>query len=115
MTTASIPRHARPPAVRRRSRLAFAWGLVRLAAFIVFRPSAPLPSGWLNVRVPDAPRGMRLALLDQAAAAYRTTVAKRFGCVAAVRHFGPVTVEAHVKDEDYSAQLAGMAGSGAVA
>jgi hypothetical protein len=83
--------------------------------FLVFHPGTPLPSGWLNVRVPDAPRGMRLAFLDQAAAAYGTTVAKRFGCLAAVRPFGPVIVEAHVKDENYSAQLAGMAGSWAVA
>lgn len=112
MSTASIPRHARPPAVHP-SRLAFAWGLVRLALFVVFRRTAPIPGGLLNVRVADAPRGMRLAQLDETAAAYRTTVVKRFGCLVAERRFGPLTVEAHVKDEDYSAQLAAVAGSGA--
>jgi hypothetical protein len=101
MANPPVPRHARPP-----SRLACALGLIRLALFLVFHRHASLPAGLLNVRVPDAPRGVRLTLLDEIAAGYRTTVVKRFGSLVAERRFGPLTVEAHLKDEDYSAQLA---------
>jgi hypothetical protein len=127
VTTASIPRHAKPPSrpasarwldrlriafTRWLAHLAFAWGLARLALFLVFHPSASVPSGVLNVRVPGAPQGMRLAVLDEIAAAYRTRVAKRFGCLVAQRKFGPVVVEAHLNDDDYTAQLAARMGAG---
>lgn len=103
MTTASIPRHASPP-----SRFGWAAGLIRLAVFLVFHPSAPVPDGLLNVRVPDAPRGIRVDVLEEIAFAYRTSTVRRFGCQVAERRFGPVTVEAHLKDEDYTAQLAAL-------
>ena len=135
MTTAITARHARPPARRQPSRvawaeglirliravlsrLAYAWGLARLAVFLVFHLSAPLPTGSLNVRVPDAPRGIRVDVLDEIACAYRTRTVKRFGCQVAERRFGPVVVEAHLKDENYTALLAarmGTAGTGEAA
>lgn len=111
MTTASLPHHARPRATRPPSRLAWGAGLIRCGVFLLTHPSAPLPSGVLNVRVPGAPRGMRLAELDGIAAAYRTRVTKRFGCLVAERRFGPLPVEAHVEDDDYTAQLAARMGS----
>ncbi|MGH3295741.1 MAG: hypothetical protein ACRDP7_28475 [Trebonia sp.] len=104
-TVTTAPRHARPSS-RPPSRLRTAAGLARLALFRLTHPHAPVPAGLLNVRVPDAPRGMRRAVLDDIAAAYKTRVAKRFGCLVAERQFGPVRVEAHVKDDDYTAQLA---------
>jgi hypothetical protein len=91
--------------------LAWAAGLIRLALFLAFHPSAPLPAGLLNVRVPDAPRGIRVDVLEEIAYAYRTQTVKRFGCQVAERHFGPVVVEAHLKDEDYTAQLAAQMGT----
>jgi hypothetical protein len=58
---------------------------------------------------------MRLEDLDMIARAYRTSVSKRYGCLVAERRFGALVVEAHVKDEDYSAQLAARMGTGAAA
>jgi hypothetical protein len=87
--------------------------------FLLLHPSAPLPAGLLNVRVPDAPRGIRVAVLEEIAGAYRTRTVKRVGFQVAERSFGPLVVEAHLKDEDYTAQLAARmgrtAGSGAAA
>ena len=130
MTTTSIPRHAntRPPSRlawavsllrAAMSRLAWIGGLIRLAFYLLFHPSAPLPAGLLNVRVPDAPRAIRVDALEEIACAYRTQTVRRFGCQVAERRFGPVVVEAHLKDDDYTAQLAARmgrtAGSGAAA
>lgn len=100
MTTASIPRHAKPV-----SRLAWAAGLVRLAVFLLTHPRAPLPSGLLNVRVPAGPRGIQLIGLEDVASAYRTRTEQRHGWQVAERSFGPLTIEAHVKDPDYTTQL----------
>jgi hypothetical protein len=100
------PRHAlTAPRIKPPTRLRMVAGLVRLAWFLLTHPSAPLPSGRMNIRVPDAPREMRLAFLGEVADAYRTKRQARFGCLVAERRFGPVIVEAHVKDEDYTRQL----------
>lgn len=114
MTTAINARHARPPVRRPPSRLAWAGGLIRLAVFLVFHPSAPLPGGLLNVRITEAPRDIRVCLLEGMACGYRTRTVRRFGMTAAERRFGPVVVEAHLKDEDYTAQLAARMGTAGI-
>lgn len=114
MTTAINARHARPPVRRPPSRLAWAGGLIRLAVFLIFHPSAPTPSGLLNVRVPEAPRDIRVGLLDGMAYGYRTRTVRRFGMTVAERRFGPLLVEAHLKDDDYTAQLAARMGTAGI-
>jgi hypothetical protein len=90
-------------------------GGARMIMFVLLHPSAQPPSGTLYIRVPGAPRGMQITQLEGIAAAYRTEVTKRFGALVAERKFGPLTVEAHVEDEDYSAQLAARMGTEAAA
>jgi hypothetical protein len=82
--------------------------------FLIFHPSAPLPGGLLNVRITEAPRDIRVCLLEGMACGYRTRTVRRFGMTAAQRRFGPVVVEAHLKDEDYTAQLAARMGTAGI-
>lgn len=133
MTTAINARHARPPVRRspswlarcarliraamsrlRTSRLAWASGLIRLAVFLLVHPSAPVPGGLLNVRVPEAPRDIRVGLLEGMAYGYGTETFRRFGMTVVERRFGPVRVEAHLKDDDYTAQLAARMGTAGI-
>jgi hypothetical protein len=87
-------------------RLRYAAGLIRLAVWLAFHPSAPLPGTRLGIPVPPGPRGERLTRLDLTAAAYRTEVSRRYGMLTAERRFGPLQLEAHVRDsEDYTHSL----------
>lgn len=107
-TTTLAPRHARTEPRRPASRLGTAWGLARLAWFLLTHPSAPLPVTSMNVRVPSARREVRLAYLADVADGYRTEGKARRGCLVAERRFGPVTVEAHVNDADYTTQITAL-------
>jgi len=102
------PRHAQTAPRRPASRLGTVWGLARCAWFLLTHPSAPLPVAHLNVRVPSVPREVQLAYLGEIADGYRTERRARRGCLVAERRFGPVTVEAHVNDADYTRQIAAV-------
>jgi hypothetical protein len=90
------------------SRLRTVWGLARCAWFLLTHPSAPLPVTTMNVRVPSVPREVQLAYLSDVADGYRTERKQGRRCQVAERRFGPVTVEAHVPDADYTRQIAAV-------
>jgi hypothetical protein len=110
MTTATTlaPRHARTEPRRPASRLWTILGLARCAWYLLIHPSAPLPTTDMNVRVPAGPREVRLVYLADIADGYRTEGKARRGCLVAERRFGPVVIEAHVNDLDYTRQLAAL-------
>lgn len=97
-------------------RLRYAASLLRLAAWLIAHPSAPLPGTHLGIPVPAGPRGARLARLDQVVAAYGTPVTRRYGMLITERQFGPLWLEAHVRDrEDYTQNFPALLTDGEIA
>ena len=83
-------------------RTQFVTAFADLAAFYTVNAGTPLPSPVLNIPVPPGPRGQRLDALDMIAASLGTVVTARQGCLIAERRFGPLVLEAHVRDEEAS-------------
>jgi hypothetical protein len=106
-------------AVRRRTDLIA--DLHDLAAFLAIQDTAtPLPVVSANFRVPDGPRGERIAYLDTIGDLLRVDVTEdRIGTLYAERPFGSIRAEAHLCHPDQTVSgakaRAASAGTGAQA